>query len=283
MAAATMVTVTVPDGVFEGQEFLLEYEGQQLAVCCPDGCGPGSDITLEVPVATGAGGSGAAPPNLVDVAVPDGCFEGMEFTVTFEGREFNITVPDGVSPGEMITVEVPPGPEDDGRSPGLPKSPALRKSPLPAEEQPPPKPKAPMDLKEIPAFRGAPSGAPSGQQKKPSASKYLAGLDIPAYRGPLKGVTHNSVNAHAKWEPASNLFDMGPDQGYGRPAGEFHIGQLVQVERSNGTWTYAKMMDYDPSGDTYTVMTKAGPKYFVERDYITAETIENPHGGCAQQ
>ena len=36
-----MVTVNVPDGVFEGQEFLLEYEGQQLTVCCPDGCGPG--------------------------------------------------------------------------------------------------------------------------------------------------------------------------------------------------------------------------------------------------
>jgi hypothetical protein len=30
-------------------------------------------------------------------------------------------------------------------------------------------------------------------------------------------------------------------------------------------------------------MTKAGPKHFVERDCITAETLENPHGGCAQQ
>ena len=140
-----------------------------------------------------------------------------------------------------------------------------------------------MTLSEIPAFRGADGAGAAPQRKKPSASKYLAGLDIPAYRGPLKGVTTNSVNAHAKWAPCDNLFDMGPDQGYGRQAGDFHIGQLVQVERSNGTWTYAKIMDYDPSGDTYTVMTKAGPKYFVEKDYITAETIENPHGGCAQQ
>ena len=35
--ATTMVTVNVPDGVFEGQEFMLEYEGQQLAVTCPEG------------------------------------------------------------------------------------------------------------------------------------------------------------------------------------------------------------------------------------------------------
>ena len=99
---------------------------------------------------------------------------------------------------------------------------------------------------------------------------------------------------------------MGPDQGYGRAAGDFHIGQLVQVMRSNGSWTYGKMMDstypyrlyitpnlyipsgkmmdYDPGGDTYSVMTKAGAKHFVERDDITAETLENPGtGGCAQQ
>ena len=40
---------------------------------------------------------------------------------------------------------------------------------------------------------------------------------------------------------------------------------------------------YDPSSDVYSVMTKAGPKYFVERDDITADCIENPDGGCAQQ
>ena len=44
-----------------------------------------------------------------------------------------------------------------------------------------------------------------------------------------------------------------------------------------------KMMDYDPMGDTYSVMTKAGPKHFVERDDITVEVLENPSGGCAQQ
>ena len=304
----TMVTVTVPEGIYEGQEFLLEYEGQQLAVICPDGCAGGDDIDLEVPIATG----GAAAPNLVDVAVPDGCLAGSEFTVTFGDEEFNITVPDGVNPGEMMTVEVPAaaaaedptavksppwGKSPWGKSPAaLTKSPgALIRDSMPQDDNKPANPPKgrglsqknkpqKMDLLEIPAFKGASAGDGGNPKKKPSASKYLAGLDIPAYKGPLKGVTANSVNSHAKWDKCENLFDMGPDQGYGRAAGDFHIGQLVQVMRSNGAWTYGKMMDYDPSGDTYSVMTKAGAKHFVERDDITAETLENPGtGGCAQQ
>jgi hypothetical protein len=32
-----------------------------------------------------------------------------------------------------------------------------------------------------------------------------------------------------------------------------------QVARSDGSWSYGKIMDYDPSGDVYSVMTKRGP------------------------
>ena len=321
---SALVTVTVPDGIGEGQEFVVDYEGQQLMVCCPSGCGPGSDINIEVPT-----GGGMAPPELVDVAVPDGCLPGMEFTVDFAGTSFNITVPDGVHAGEMLTVEVPAHADGAPPPPAEPPAPPT-KSPV----QRPPK----MELNEIPPFRGATDGVAS-KREKPSASKYLTGLDIPPFRGPMKGVTANSVNAHAKWtEGARSLFDMGPDMGYGRAAGDFAIGQLVQVLRSNGSWTYAKMMDYDPSGDTcgatrtyskrtcplaatrdfccrmhssssptevvcasevvpascgsdvgapcalrYSVMTKVGPKHFVERDDITVEILSNPSGGWARE
>jgi len=285
--ATTMVTVTVPDGVYEGQEFIIEYEGQQLAVCCPDGCGPGSDIDLEVPAAPGGGGnaSGAAP-SLVDVEIPAGCYPGTEFTVSFDGREFNIVVPDGLNPGEMLSVEVPSA--EDGahaKSPALPKSPAVLMSPPPRAAMPPPKPKpAKVNLQDIPAFRGA-GGGEAPKRDKPSAAKYLAGLDIPTFKGPLKGVTENSINSHAKWNQSTalDLFDMVPDAGYGRSAGDFQVGQLVQVLRSNGKYTYGKVMDYDPSGDHYSVMTKAGPKYFVDFDDITPEVVWNPLGGFARQ
>ena len=37
--------------------------------------------------------------------MPEGCFPGMEFAVSVEGTTFNVTVPDGVSPGDTMTVE----------------------------------------------------------------------------------------------------------------------------------------------------------------------------------
>ena len=58
--ATTTVMVTVPDGVYENQEFVIEYEGQQLTVCCPAGCGPGVDLHLEVPASTAGAGALAA-------------------------------------------------------------------------------------------------------------------------------------------------------------------------------------------------------------------------------
>ena len=45
------------------------------------------------------------PSSLIDVVVPEGCTPGMEFAVSIEGTTFNVTVPDGVSPGDTMTVE----------------------------------------------------------------------------------------------------------------------------------------------------------------------------------
>ena len=58
----------------------------------------------------------------------------------------------------------------------------------------------------------------------------------------------------------------------------------VQVTRSDHSWTYGKIMDYDELGDTYSVMTRAGPKHFVDREAITDDIVVNPSdGSCAQQ
>jgi hypothetical protein len=57
-----------------------------------------------------------------------------------------------------------------------------------------------------------------------------------------------------------------------------------QVTRTDGSWTYGKVMDYDVNGDTYSVMTRAGPKHMVEREAITDDIVVNPSdGSCAQQ
>ena len=45
-----------------------------------------------------------------------------------------------------------------------------------------------------------------------------------------------------------------------------------------------QIMGYDDMGDTYSVMTRAGPKHFVERDAISDDIVVNPSdGSCAQQ
>ena len=46
-------------------------------------------------------------PSSVIVVVPDGCYEGDEFTVSFNSKEFNICVPGGCQGGDEIEVEVP--------------------------------------------------------------------------------------------------------------------------------------------------------------------------------
>jgi hypothetical protein len=85
----------------------------------------------------------------------------------------------------------------------------------------------------------------------------------------------------------TSLFAIGVGTGdgtFGNPAGDFHVGQLVQVSRSDGSWTYGKIMAYDAGGDTYSVMTRAGAKHFVERSYLTDDVVVNPSdGSCAQQ
>ena len=68
------------------------------------------------------------------------------------------------------------------------------------------------------------------------------------------------------------------------PPHALHHTHAPQVTRSDGNWTYGKIMDYDASGDTYSVMTRAGAKHFVERDTITDDIVVNPSdGSCAQQ
>ena len=48
--AAPAVTVAVPDGCYEDDEFTVDHCGHQFVVCVPAGCGPGDEIAVEVPL-----------------------------------------------------------------------------------------------------------------------------------------------------------------------------------------------------------------------------------------
>ena len=110
--AATMplMSVTVPDGLFPGDTMTVAVGAQEYNITVPDGVMGGDPLEVDLPAEEG----GDEPPpdeqgatTTVSIVVPDGCYEGTEFTVEFDGREFNIAVPDGVFPGESIEVELP--------------------------------------------------------------------------------------------------------------------------------------------------------------------------------
>lgn len=103
------VTVTVPDGLVAGDEFVVSASGGEFEVTVPKGVSAGEAIDLELPATAGGGASSSSDDGLqrVIVAVPDGVYAGEPFIVNFDGQEFEIVVPDGVVAGEEIEVAVP--------------------------------------------------------------------------------------------------------------------------------------------------------------------------------
>ena len=115
-------------GEFERDDTTIDDTGvgSSLSVVCPDGVGPGDTIT----VTTAAGEE-------VDVVVPDGVESGQEFEVTLgtpdveeeqedeqlgeelddagadDGSSLSVVCPDGVGPGDTITVTTAAGEEVD--------------------------------------------------------------------------------------------------------------------------------------------------------------------------
>lgn len=94
------VEVAVPSDVFAGDAFLIDHGGQQLTVICPEGCGPGFTLQVEIP----------APVSRVEVVIPDGLSAGDDFLIDFDGEKFTVLVPIDNCAGDLITIEVPPAP-----------------------------------------------------------------------------------------------------------------------------------------------------------------------------
>ena len=102
-----MMQVTVPDGLLPGDSMNIAVGEQEFTITVPDGVMGGDPIDVDLPVAEEEPAEEPeAATTTVSIVVPDGCYEGTEFTVDFDGREFNIVVPDGVGPGETIEVGI---------------------------------------------------------------------------------------------------------------------------------------------------------------------------------
>ena len=311
--APQLLEVCVPDGIAAGEEFIIEFAGLSLSVNCPAGCGAGDTIQIEVD----APESAETQQQQVEVVIPEGCFPGSEFAVTFGENEFCIAVPDGCEPGMAILVDVPSecaNDGHDGRAAGrLTKSSggadlngdadaearrlqemqdAEMARKLQAEEDEMGRQMhESQDADLARRIQGdevrASANAAGACSSSSGAGDWTSTADEPPTNGwgPVWG--DDPTSSVSQQPQSTSLFStpVGTEDGtYGRKAGDFMIGQLVQVNRSDGSWTYGKVMAYDEGGDTYSVMTRAGPKHFVERADLTDDVVINPSdGSCAQQ
>mmetsp|Transcript_7037 Transcript_7037/g.18505 ORF Transcript_7037/g.18505 Transcript_7037/m.18505 type:complete len:280 (-) Transcript_7037:555-1394(-) len=278
---AQLIEIAIPDGVGPGEEFLVDFNGTQFNIAVPDGCGPGDTIQVEVPGGAEEPAADAPPEQpatqLIEIVIPDGVGPGEEFLVEFDGTQFNIAVPDGCGPGMAIQVEVPSSaPEPTAEPPAEPAAPEREMSNMKVNDTAPSSGAGRGTSKSEASSSYSSRGGSSSSHSKYSDSKY----------NPFDYDHYNKYDPPPKWEPEPSVFDGGfvlaGEQA--EPCGDFSVGQLVQVTRTDGSWTYGKIQEYDSMGDTYTVQTKVGPKYFVERDTITDDIVTNPSdGSCAQQ
>ena len=99
------VNVVVPDGLAAGDEFIVTAHGADFSVTVPEGAYGGHEIDLDLPLPEDSASASAT--QRVVVEVPDGVASGELFSVEFDGRIFEVTVPEGMLPGDEIEIELP--------------------------------------------------------------------------------------------------------------------------------------------------------------------------------
>ena len=140
------IHVAVPPNVRPGEKFFVVVDDMEYEVIAPEGCAPGEMIAMDIladlrslegldeqapsiilvspdtgPGPVGSIGSSkgdleyeasvaesvATDASIVQITVPDGCQAGDTFFAAVHGLEFEILVPKGSNPGDVITLEVP--------------------------------------------------------------------------------------------------------------------------------------------------------------------------------
>ena len=226
-----LLQVTIPDGLFPGDEMMVAHGSQEFTITVPEGVHGGDMLDVDLPVdehdSCGPPPTSLPSPSSVIVAVPDGLYEGQEFTVSFDDREFNICVPQGCRGGDEIEVEVPEAEEP------------LRKSPRHTREEMPPElplesPESLVDMRAM--VCGLVSNGLLNRKKGTLVSydetKGLFSLAIDKMYPHVFIRRENLLPLPWEEEPDDSN-DEEPLQA--PPAGVHYVGDRVNVERSSGT------------------------------------------------
>ena len=95
--------IIVPAGVSQGETFQVHVGATDFDVVVPDGYGEGMKLELELPSIEDTNAQA-----MIEVEVPAGCFAGDEIMVeTPDGGTFAVVVPEGSSPGTLLSVALP--------------------------------------------------------------------------------------------------------------------------------------------------------------------------------
>lgn len=228
-----LLNVCVPDGLLSGDTFTCEAEGQSFDISVPEGCCGGQVLEVDLPVVQETLSTPAVSPGmtLVEIIVPDECYSGMEFAVQWGENEFTLNVPEGCEPGQLISVELP---VLEDPPVGMPRS--RRSSAYNAEAQ--------QAFEEQAAL----------QQEQEALEQQRA----------LEQLQQLAVT------PAQAQLDVRGGRIALPSGGKYFTGQVLEVMRSDGSWSNAKIVDWESGGDTYTVtLEESGmTKYFVESDEL---------------
>jgi hypothetical protein len=259
--------VTIPAGLSPGDTMMVQSCGQEFAITVPDGVHGGCLLDVDVPIDEGNLGGGAPPssPSSVIVVVPNGCYEGDEFTVAFDEREFNVCVPLGCKGGDEIELEVPHDEEEL------------------AQQRPPEGPEQLLGMRAM--VCGLVSNTLLNSRKGTlvsyDASTMLFRLAIDSMYPHVFIRRENLLPLPWEEEPDDSNNEE-PLQG--PPAGIHYVGDRVLVERSDGRKSLATVVEYDEGFETFTVDVGNGIlKYGVEESYITPHETSREWVGPAHR
>ena len=103
--------VVVPPGVAGGHTIsVVGPDGQQFNTGVPPGMMPGQSFLLHLPAAAAAAPPPTAPERqTLHVVVPPGVAPGHTIAAAgLDGKQYNMTVPDGMGPGQALRFQLPP-------------------------------------------------------------------------------------------------------------------------------------------------------------------------------
>jgi len=189
-AELRLKSVTIPDGLKDGDSFDVKLDGKKYTLTVPKGKRAGQSfmVDLDSPELSGVAPAASAAPAVKDqleeavknmkyIEVPPGKYPGDEFEATIDRIKYTLAVPKGKKPGESFAVDL-----NTLQAPvkNLPTLPPISSKTSPAPEKAQSDPAATTQQYTI----TVPDGLTSGQSFNAQVGGMTLALTVPPGKGP---------------------------------------------------------------------------------------------------